>query len=228
MVSDTFPPGKKHERRVEMVIWQIWDLNSAKPVRGLLWSDQWQTVRTASWENSFENPLRFQPKILFVWVCVCVCTHAPFYKRLPMYVCVFTMEAFVSTKRQSHLSRRAYAFISSFYCRRTVDRKRNRLEQTNDATVTMTQTQLPFSPSFTFDCKDDKQSYRHLNQRADGHRQACRTTNTPKESHRLWGFVLLLMMPILESLVGVYSHCLLMSLPRTIPSHQTASDGWLN
>lgn len=109
-----------------------------------------------------------------------MCTHAPFYKRLPMYVCVFTMEAFVSTKRQSHLSRRAYAFISSFYCRRTVDRKRNRLEQTNDATVTMTQTQLPFSPSFTFDCKDDKQSYRHLNQRADGHRQACRTTNTPK------------------------------------------------
>lgn len=90
------------------------------------------------------------------------------------------------------------------------------------------QIQLHFSPPSPFDCLPVGSDPRRTVCHSYKHFQVRRTTNTPKEFRRHPGFVLLLMMPILECLVGVYSHCLLVPLPRTILSHQTASDGWLN
>lgn len=206
MVSDKFQVVKKYKQHVEIVIWQIWDLNSAKPV-----PDYIDQISGRQWRLPLQGK---QDKISGEFdVCVCVCPH---------HLCP-QRDSPISVGGPSHS-------INCLYCRRTVDRKRNGLKQTNDAAVLSRggQIQLLFSPPFTFYCKDDKQSDRHLNQQADKHLQACRTPNTPKEFLHLRGFVLLLMRPTFESLVGVCSHCLLMSLPQTIPSHQTASDGWLN
>lgn len=129
------------------------------------------------------------------------------------------MPAFVSTMRQSCLRRRAHAFMSSLDWSQTSDRKGNRSQQSKwcrptllcGSRATLCPRPLPLllimtaSPTGIW-----------ANEQTDTAERAGRRT-LRQHSAVSKGFVSLLMMPILENLVGVYSRCLLVPLPQTIP-----------
>ncbi len=177
-----------------------------------------------SWENRLKSLGSFTTKLRdTVCVYMCVCAHSPFYKSVHVCLILFLPCCHLCPKRDILLvpprGLRIFLQTSSWLTG----------EETGWSKQMMLWQGSLISPlPLLFDgllfgsdpCWTVCHSYKHL--------QACRTTNTPKEYHRLWGFVLLLMVPVLESSVGVYSNCLLMPVARTIPSHQTAGDGWLN
>lgn len=227
-LSDMFQPGERDTNS----IWKQWfDKFETQIQQNLFWFTLIRSVADSEgclfWENRMEPLGSFTTKPKY---CHCVCARMP----LSVHVCSIVCSPVCHLCPQRGIlacpspSRRPCTSISSFWCRHPVDWQGTK--RTNDATTLHrdSQIQFHFSTSLTSDCllvgSDPRRAVCH----SCKHFQACRTTNAPKEFHRLRGFVLLLMMPILESLVGVYSHCLLMPLPWTIPSHQTASDGWLN
>lgn len=116
----------------------IWDLNSAKIYPGLLWSDQWQTVRAASpgetgW-NLWGVSLQSQK------YCLCVCA----YMLLSVHVCL-------SVHHSVPVGDPARAYAASGADTLLIDRERNMSARTNDATALYcdSQIQFHFSTSFT-------------------------------------------------------------------------------
>lgn len=207
------------------------DLTNLRPkfskiYSGLLWSDQWQSDREdrLSWENRIKSMWggsATKPKHCVCAVCVCVCA-CPFYKCLSMFVWHSCPQMHVSA-----CHRRRNTYTSSLYRRLPLDWQwRNRLVMPQSSTVAATSNFLSIwvsacwlrSPSGCLSV-----TYAPPSAQDNKYSQGISAKNSVSE-----GVVLLLMMPILERLVGVYSHCLLVPLPRTIPLHQTASDGWLN
>lgn len=203
---------------------------------GLLWSDQWQTVRTASPGKTRGN---LRGVSLHSWdivsVCVCVCAHIPFYKSVHVCLILFVAWCHLCPQRDILFIRPtpgASTYRSSFSCRQPVDWQGQKQVEANKWCCNALARQqksslisplplllivflLPQIPVGLFVIL------------ANTSKRAGQQT-LPRNFTISEGFVLLLMMPILESLVGVYSNCLLVPVARTIPSHQTASDGWLN